>query len=100
MTGPHHSIIAFFTSAGHGAAAWMAIFMLLTSYLLRTSSGSLSMRMNMVGTHWLWVTLYFSMAARASSGSKRSIMITVPPTEFVTPQYRSGAAWYSGAGDR
>ncbi len=86
MTGPHHSIIARFTSTGQGAAAWTAIFMLLTSYFERTSAGSFSIRMNMVGTHWLWVTRYFSMAARAASGSNRSIMTTVPPTELVIPQ--------------
>ena len=32
-----------------------------TSYFRRTSSGSFSMRTNMVGTHWLAFALYFSM---------------------------------------
>lgn len=80
------------TSAGQGAAAWTAACRLLTSYRSRVASGSLSMRTNIVGTHWLCVTRYFAMSARASSGSKRCIMITVPPTDIVTPQKRSGAA--------
>ena len=61
MTGPNHSIICFLTGAGHGAAAWITHSSDETSYLARTSSGSLSMRMNIVGTTWLWVTWYCSI---------------------------------------
>src|SRR5690606_21104475 len=56
--------------------------------------------MNMVGTHWLWVTPYFSIAASAASGSNFSITTTVAPKRCMVRQYRNGAAWYSGAGDR
>ena len=56
--------------------------------------------MNMVGTHWLCVTRYRSIARSASSGSNRSITTTVEPNRWKVRQYRSGAAWYSGAGDR
>ena len=56
--------------------------------------------MNMVGTHWLWVTRYFSMAASAASGSKRSIITTVPPSDCTAMQKPMGAEWYIGAGDR
>ena len=33
MTGPHHSIICFLTSSGHGAAEWTTTSRLETSYL-------------------------------------------------------------------
>ena len=58
------------------------------------------MRTNIVGTHWLCVTRYFSIAASASSASKRSITIAVPPMRFTKMQNCSGAEWYSGAGER
>ena len=58
------------------------------------------MRTNIVGTHCECVTRYSWMSRSASSASKRSMRITVPPTELTTPQNRSGAAWYSGAGHR
>ncbi|SKZ85372.1 Uncharacterised protein [Mycobacteroides abscessus subsp. abscessus] len=80
------------TSAGHGAAAWIATFRLDTSYLSRISAGNLSILMNIVGTHWLCVARYSSTRLSASSGSKWSMNTTVPPTELVTPQKRSGAA--------
>ena len=51
-----------------GAAAWIADFMEETSYFWRTSSGSFSMRTNMVGTHWLILALYFSMSFSACFG--------------------------------
>ncbi len=56
--------------------------------------------MNMVGTHWLWVTPYRSMSSSAWAASKCSITTTVAPTRWKAMQKRSGAAWYSGAGDR
>ena len=49
--------------------------------------------MNMVGTHWLWVTRWRSMSARASAGSKCSMTTTVAPTRWNAMQKRSGAAW-------
>jgi hypothetical protein len=100
MTGPHQSIICFFTATGQGAAAWIATSSDDTSRASRTSSGSLSMRMNMVGTHWLWVTRCRSMSSSAWAASKCSITTTVDPTRWKAMQKRSGAAWYSGAGDR
>ena len=55
----------------------------------------------MVGTHWLCVTRYRSMSRSASSASKRSITTTVAPDRWqADARRRSGAAWYSGAGDR
>jgi hypothetical protein len=42
--------------------------------------------MNMVGTHWLWVTPYFSMAASADSGSNFSITTTVAPKRCMVMQ--------------
>ena len=85
------------TSTGHGAAAWIAIRMLETSYRARTSSGSLSIRTNIVGTHWLCVTRYVSIAASDASASKRVVITSVPPRECTMPPNRSGAAWYVGA---
>src|SRR5690606_23978541 len=71
-----------------------------TSYLTRTSSGSLSIRTNIVGTTWVWVAPNFSIAARYSSASKFGMTTSVPPSDWVATQKRNGAAWYSGAGDR
>ena len=100
MIGPHHSIICSFTCTGQGAAAWMAISSVERSYLWRTSSGSFSMRLNIVGTSWLCVTLYFAIRLRYCSGSKCSMMTTVPPMPSVRLTAACGAEWYSGAGDR
>lgn len=66
--------------------------MLDTSQRSRISLGSLSIRTNIVGTHWLCVTRCRSISASASAASNRSITITVPPTELIVPQKRSGAA--------
>ena len=52
MTGPNHSIICRLTSTGQGAALCATARRLLTSYRRRTSSGSRSSRMNIVGTNW------------------------------------------------
>ena len=40
------------------------------------------------------------MAASAPSASNRSMTTTVHPSRWAPRQKRSGAAWYSGAGDR
>ena len=58
------------------------------------------MRMNMVGTNWLWLTLYCSMAARQPAASNRSMITNVPPIRCTPVENASGAAWYIGAGDR
>ena len=58
------------------------------------------MRTNIVGTHWLWVTWCFSMRARASAASKCSMTTMVEPRRRKFMQKASGAAWYSGAGER
>ncbi len=50
------------------------------------------MRTNIVGTHWLAVTPYLSIAASAASGSKRSITTTVPPICWAAIENRRGAA--------
>ena len=38
--GPHHSIMARFTSTGHDAPVWAASFIDDTSYFFLTSSGN------------------------------------------------------------
>ena len=53
-----------------------------------------------VGTNCTWVMRWRSMAARSSSGSKRSITTAVPPRRCVPIVQPAGAAWYSGAGLR
>src|SRR5207245_4238856 len=98
--GPHPPIICSLTGTGHGAAAWMHDCSDDTSYFLRTSPGSFSMRTNMVGTTWVWVTLCFSISRRYSSGSKCSMITDVPPMRITPMSTRSGAEWYTGAGDR
>ena len=100
MTGPHQLIICCFTGTGQGAAAWTATCSDETSYRARSSSGSLSMRTNMVGTNWPKVTWCSSIRRSVSAGSKWSMTTTVPPARCTCRQKRSGAAWYSGAGER
>ncbi len=77
MALPHHSIILYFTSTGHGAAAWIMCSREDMSYLVRVSSGSASSRWNWVGTMCELVTLYFSMSWSISSGTHLSISTTV-----------------------
>ena len=60
----------------------MATLWLERSCLARASGSSFIIRTNMVGTHWLWVTPYFSIRARACSASNRSIITTVPPKDW------------------
>jgi hypothetical protein len=81
------------TSTGHGAAACTTVLRLEVSYDVRTSSGSFSIRTNIVGTTWVSVTRYSWTARRKLSGSKRCISTTVPPSACTTPVNRSGAAW-------
>ena len=50
------------------------------------------MRENIVGTHWLWVTLYSSIACRACAGSKRGMYTTVPPSDCAVALNPRGAA--------
>ncbi len=64
MIGPHHSIMSAFTNPGQGAAAWIAISRDDRSWRFRAGSGSFSMRENIVGTSWLWVTPHFSISSR------------------------------------
>jgi hypothetical protein len=93
MIGPHQSIICSFTWTGQGAAAWVATRWLEKSWRVRSAVGSFSMRTNMVGTHWLWVTRSRSSSPRASSGSNRSMTTTVPPTLWTPMATRNGAEW-------
>ncbi len=67
--GPNQSIIWCLTSTGQGAAAWITHRRLETSYLLRTASGSLSIRTNIVGTNWAWVTRWVSISRSTVSAS-------------------------------
>ncbi len=98
--GPHQDIMAFLTSTEHGAAAWIASRWLVRSCAVRCSRGSLSIRTNIVGTHWLCVIRCRSIAASAASGSNAGMTTTVPPNACTNPPNRNGAAWYSGAGHR
>ena len=78
---------------GQGAAACTADFIDEMSYLARTASGSFSIRTKWVGTNWPQLTLYFSIRARACSGSNFSMTITVPPSLWTVMHQRRGAAW-------
>ncbi len=86
-------MIASLTGTGHGAAAWMIVSRLDVSYRSRTSSGSLRIRLNIVGTTWLWVIRNRSTHARNSSGSKRSMMIAVDPRRREHATDACGAEW-------
>ena len=46
--------------------------------------GSLSMRLNIVGTSCVWVIRYLSTSARYCSGSKCSMITTVPPLRMAS----------------
>ena len=59
---------------------------------MRTSSGSFSMRTNMVGTSCDCVILCFSTSFRNSSASNDSMMIEVPPSVIAIMLKRKGAA--------
>jgi hypothetical protein len=48
--------------------------------------------MNIVGTHWLWVTRCRSIALSASSGSNRDIITTVPPSWWTACRNAKGPA--------
>src|SRR5262245_17594044 len=100
MIGPHHSIIWRLTSTGHGAAACTTDASEDRPYLVRVSLGSFSIRTNIVGTTCVHVTRYRSIMARNSSASKCSMITDVPPRRCIVMLKRSGAEWYSGAGDR
>ena len=100
ILGPNHSMMSRLTCTGHGAAAWMTVSSDERSYLVRTSTGSLSIRLNIVGTTWLWVMRWRSTSARYCSGSKRSMITDVPPRRIVADTEACGAEWYRGAGDR
>ena len=100
MIGPHQSIIWRLASTGQGAAACSTAASDDTSWASRCWSGSLSIRTNMVGTTWVWVTEKRSTAARNSAASKRSVTTAVHPMLCAAMVKRSGAPWYSGAGDR
>ena len=87
-------------STGHGAAACITRFRLETSYELRTDSGSFSIRVNIAGTNWPWVTRWRSMASKAPSGSNFSITTVGMPAACTLIDHTDGAVWYSGAGLR
>ena len=88
------------TSGAQGAAACTTERSDERSYLFRTTSESLSIRTNMVGTNWACVTLCSSMSARQRSGSKCSMTTTEPPMRWAVMDHTRGAEWYSGAGLR
>jgi hypothetical protein len=58
------------------------------------------MRTNMVGTNCETVTRCRSMSCSAASASNFSIITTEPPSACTAVEKASGAAWYSGAGER
>lgn len=82
MIGPNHSIMRRLTSTGQGAAAWMTHRRLETSYLSRTFAGSLSMRTNIVGTNWAWVTRCSSISRSTVSASNLRSRIDAAPTRL------------------
>jgi hypothetical protein len=88
------------TGIGQGAAAWIAQRSEDTSWRARTSGGSFRIRTNIVGTTCVWVTRWCPISRRKVSASKCSMMTHVPPHRSTPMLKRSGAAWYSGAGDR
>ena len=91
--GPHQSIICFFMSTGHGAAACMTRCRLDTSYESRTSAGSFNIRVNITGTNCPWVTRCFWMASNAPSGSNFSSTTVVMPPAWVCIDHTEGAVW-------
>ena len=66
----------------------------------RTSSGSLSMRTNIVGTHCECVTCSRSMSASASAGVEVLHDHDGAAEAVHVEREGSGAAWYIGAGER
>ena len=58
------------------------------------------MRASIVGTSCTIVTRWAATAASTSSASKCVSTTTSPPMRNVPSDQPSGAAWYSGAGDR
>ena len=79
MLSPHQSSILSLVSGGQGAAACTMLRSEDTSYLVLISSGSCKSLWNIVGTMWLWVTLYLSMRSSAPSGVHLSISTTEWP---------------------
>ena len=69
-----------FTSWGHGAAACITKRSDDKSYFRRTSSGSFSSRMNMVGTMNMVSRRSRSISSSNATGSKRGISTIVSPT--------------------
>jgi hypothetical protein len=53
----------------------------------------LSIRTNIVGTHWLCVARYRWMCSSAVRASNWRAITTVPPSEWMNMENRSGAAW-------
>jgi hypothetical protein len=59
---------------------------------MRNSSGSFSMRTNMVGTSCDWVTLCRSTSCKNCSASNDSMITEVPPSVIAIMLKRNGAA--------
>ena len=78
---------------GHGAAAWISHRMDDTSYRALTSSGSESIRLNWVGTMWVFVHLYRSTSASAGSASQPSMHTSVCPNCSALPPKIVTAVW-------
>ena len=97
MTSPHHSIIRRLVSTGQGAAAWTMERSDDTSAAARTSSGSWSRRLNMVGTMWEVVTRRRSMSSSAPSAVQRSMSTAVWPMCSDMVVQLLTAVWYIGA---
>jgi hypothetical protein len=86
-----------FTGTGHGAAPCTTTRNDDTSAAARSSSGWFNMRLNMVGTRCVWVTLCSSMRRSVSDADQPSISTTDAPHVIgACSDTPSGAAWYSG----
>src|ERR1700727_652459 len=100
MIEPHQSIICFLICTGHGAAACITRLRLDRSYESRTLSGNFSIRTNMAGTNWPWVTRWRWIASRVRCASNFSMTTVVMPADWIVIDHTDGAVWYSGAGLR
>ena len=71
-----------------------------TSYELRTDSGSFSIRVNIAGTNWPWVTPVALDGVQGAFGVELLHHDRRMPAACTLIDHTDGAVWYSGAGLR